>query len=394
LNPFGYGRIVNVLTIVKNVDEKRKTLTFKELRKRMESKQQKTRITKWIAGLCIALFIISIAPLATPAPSTLIRDNHGHTWTATSANLITAFKTLQTGSELWIPAGNFTISNANLIITKNNVKIHGAGTSTYIYFKNGGRMISGLYASSTSDSARYRYGVNNLLLENFRISGYGCLEVVLGDNTTLKGIQADHIYTMSDQIRPAAIRFVLPTSDHTANGLKVIRCKTYKTFDHGFQINGVATNGQNTLTNVLFDNCSASYAGWQYPGRPQDYKWNWSVGFDLGEGYNDCVVSLPSIKAQYCTATYNWEGGFHMESAIQRSLTLSHCRADYNGQKRVKYPNTTAKYYCSGFVAENGVTLSSCTANYNTNYGVLRRNSPVIIGMTGVGNWKGLYPAK
>jgi hypothetical protein len=361
----------------------------------MDSKPRTMKSVKWMIGLCIALLIIiPISSYTVPAAGTTIRDNHGHTWAPTSANLITAFRSLQTGSELWIPAGNFTITNANLPITKNNVKIHGAGSSTIIYFKNGGRMISGLYASATSDSSRYRYGVNNLLLENFRITGYGALEVVLGDNTTLRGITADHMLTMKDNIRPAAIRFILPISDHTSNGLKVIRCKTYKTFDHGFQINGVAPNGYNTLTNVLFDNCSASYAGWQYPGRPQDYKWNWSVGFDLGEGYDGCQVTEPSIRVQYCTSTYNWEGGFHMESAIQRSLVLSHCRADYNGQKRVKYPKSTAKYYCSGFVAESGVTLSSCTANYNTNYGVLRRNNPVIVGMTGTGNWNGLYPAK
>ena len=360
----------------------------------MESRHEKTKLTKWVAGLCIALFLISMAPLAAPANTAVIRDNHGHTWAPTSANLITAFKTLQTGSELWIPAGNYTITNANLYITKNNVKIHGAGTSTYIYFKNGGRIISGLYASSTSDDVRYRLGVNNLLLENFRVSGYGCIETVLGDNTTLKGIMADHILTMPDNIRPAAFRFILPTQDHTTNGLKVIRCKTYKTFDHGFQINGVAPNGYNTITNVLFDNCTASYAGYQYPGRPQDYKWNWSVGFDLGEGYNGCLLTEPSTKVQYCTADHAWECGFHMESNIQRTVTISHSRADYNGQKLVKYPKTTAKYYCSGFVAETGVTLNTCIANYNTNYGVMWRNSPVLIGITGVGNGHGLLSPK
>lgn len=362
----------------------------------MEVNNRTMKTMKWILGLSIALmFIIPISSYSVPAATpTYIKDNHGHTWAPTSTNLINAFKTLQTGSELWIPSGTYDISNANLVITKNNVKIHGAGTSTVFNFKNGGRVISGQYASASSDDVRYRYGVNNLLLENFRVTGYGSIEVVVGDNTTLKGITADHILTMADNIRPAAIRFVLPTLDHSSTGLKVIHCTTYKTFDHGFQINGVANYGSNTLTNVLFDNCSASWAGYQYPGRPQDYKWNWSVGFDLGEGYNHCSVNLPSIRAQYCTSNYNWEGGFHMESIVQRSLTLSHCRADYNGQKRVKYPNTTAKYYCSGFVAENGVTLSYCTANYNTHYGVLKRNSPVIVGMTGVGNRDGLYPPK
>jgi len=334
------------------------------------------------ASLCMAFILFSAVPYIATADSTLIHDNHGHTWAATGTNLVAAFNALQTNSELWIPAGTYYITNGNLAITKNGVKIHGAGPSTVISFSNGARLISGQYASATTDSVRYRYGVNNLLLENFKITGKGCIELVLGDNTKLQGITATKITAC----RPAAFRFILPTNDHSCTGLQVIDCHTSQTWAHGFQINAVQPNGYNTLSNVLFDNCSASWAGFLPTGRPSGN--SWSVGFDLGEGYSQCALSTPSTTVRDCRADHNWECGFHMESVVQRSLTFIHCQADYNGQKRVySHPS---KYYCSGFVAENGVSLYNCEASYNTNYGVLSRNHPIISGLSGTGNWEGL----
>lgn len=339
-----------------------------------------------LASLCGLLLICSAFTLTTMAEDDLIRDNHGHFWPPTSDNLILAFNSLQPGTELWIPAGNFTITNANLCITQDNVKIHGAGPQTLIYFTNGGRLITGRNANATTDHIRYRYGVDNLLLEDFTVSGHGNIEIVLGDNTRLRSIQATDIYAASTP-RPAAIRFVLPLNNTHCSGLLVMNCHTNRTFNHGFQINGVNPNGTNTLSNVLFLFCSASNAGWQYPGRPND--WNWSTGFDLGEGYDHCHVILPSIFVAFCKADHNWESGFHIESSVQRTLTYYRCQADYNGQKRIRYPHSY-EYFASGFIAEDGVRLISCIANYNTNRGVMWRNFPVIINMKGTGNWNGL----
>jgi len=341
----------------------------------------------FVTILCIGLLVLSIIPSLATADDHLIFDNKGHTWPPTGDNLILAFHSLQPGTELWIPAGNFTISNANLCITQDDIQIHGSGPGTLIYLTDGSRFITGRNANATDDNIRYQRGINNLLLEDFQISGYGNIEIVLGNNTQLRYIQAYDIYAASKP-RSAAIRFILPTSCSYCTNLEVFNCHTNRTFNHGFQINGVKPNGTNTLTNVRFDFCSASFAGWRYPGRPDG--WNWSTGFDLGEGYNHCLMNEPRILVRFCTADHNWESGFHIESNVKKKLTYLRCEADDNGQKRIYYPDSTA-FFASGFIAEIGIRLICCKANNNTNKGVLCRDICVIILMKGTGNWNGLY---
>jgi hypothetical protein len=363
---------------------RKKTNDLKEMKKGNGRNTKTNAPHKAIAGLCAAFVVISTLAFATPvSAASVIHDSNGHSWSPTGSNLVAAFKALQTNTELWIPAGTYSVSSGNLAITKNGVKIHGSGSSTVISFSNGARLISGLYASSTTDSQRYKYGVNNLLLENFKITGNGCIEIVVGDNTRLQGIDATNIAAS----RPAAFRFILPTNDHTSSGLVVRDCHTYRTRAHGFQINGVAPNGYNTISNVLFDNCSASWAGFTPSGKPSGNLW--STGFDLGEGYSDCDVNTPSTMVQYCSADHNWECGFHIETAVKRSLTFNHCTANYNGQKRIYQPSAK-QYFSSGFVAESGTKLYHCTASGNTNFGVMNRGSPVIVSFAGSGNWNGL----
>jgi hypothetical protein len=347
-----------------------------------------TLVSKIIAvSLCLTCLIVYLAPVSPASPARLIRDNQGRTWAATADGLVDAFNALRNNSQLWIPAGNYTITDTNLCITKNGVTIHGTGPKTLIYFKNGARLISGRYADANNDHIRYSHGVDNLLLANFKISGVGNMELVLGNNTRLQGIWASYIYEAPTP-RSAAIRFVLPLDNSSCHGLSLFNCHTSRTFNHGFQINGLQPDGHSTLTDVRFTLCSASYAGWRYPGRTAD--WNWSVGFDLGEGYDHCHVNEPDILVQYCWADHNWESGFHIESSVQRNLTFIRCISNYNGQKRIVYPNAT-QYFASGFIAENNVTILYCLANYNTNRGIMWRNNPLIIGMRGVGNWNGLY---
>lgn len=336
------------------------------------------RTTQAIAIVGIAILMLTAVPYIAKA-DTYIRDNLGHTWPATSDNLKQAFNSLQTNGELWIPAGTFTISSGNLAIKKDGVKIHGAGASTVISFTNGGGISIGRYAGT---SARYDYGINNLLLENFKITGSGNLEITMGDNTILRGITATNI-----RKAPGAIRFVLPVKDHTSTNLQVIDCHTSQTASFGFQINGIAPSGYNTLSNVLFDHCTASWAGF-VSGKPSGL--TWSAGFDMGEGYSKCQISEPSTTVRYCTSDHNWENGFHIETAVNRNLKYDHCTANYNGQKRIYEPSVT-KYFCSGFVAEGATTLTDCVASYNTNYGVMQRSSPTIVRMSGTGNWNGLY---
>lgn len=328
-----------------------------------------------LASLCL---LAGITALPGVSADNLIHDNHGHSWTATTANLIRAFKTITYGTQLWLPAANFSLYQ-NLTITANNVQIHGQGTNTLLYFHNNTHLITEKYIGSTN-WVNYSYGVNQLVLENFRIGGYGNLIVVLGNNTKLNGIRAYNLYG-NDTV--AAIRFILPLNGTRLHYLHVVNSHTYHTPSHGFMINGLMPNGNITITDVLFDHCSADYAGW-----PNFNTSSWAVGFDIGEGYNHCKIYEPSTTVRYCTATYCWESGFHIESAVTRTLLLDHCTANYNGQKRNYRPQDP--YFASGFIAEDGVTLNYCSASYNTNLGVLYRNNPQIIHLTGSGNTDGL----
>ena len=309
-----------------------------------------------------------------------IHDDQGNVWTPTSSNLINAVNALPTNGQLWIPAGTFILSR-NLYITQNGVQIHGSGQNTRISLQ-GGKIYAGLYVTSSSTLARYSHGLNNLVLENFCVEGSGSIEIVLGSNIRLQGIYA---YNMRSAV-PAAFHLVLPTDGTPCYNLKVIDCHTYKTSCHGFQINGIEPNGRNAITNVLFDHCTASYAGWHQSGWASG---NWSVGFDFGEGYNKCLLTVTNVVVQNCSADHAWESGFHMESNVKRSLTYNYCKADYNGLKRRAHREYTY-YFCSGFIAETGVTLNHCEASCNTNRGVLWRNRAIIHGFAGDGNWHSL----
>ena len=315
----------------------------------------------------------------------MIYDNLGRIWEPTGENLVIAFNSLQKNAELWIPSGKFYV-NKNLCISNDGIKIHGHGDDTIIVFSNGAKIISSLYADSSSDTKRWSIGLNNIQLDNFKFTGDGHLELVLGNNTLVKNVKAENIYCK----KPGAFRFILPNKVPKVYGLKVIGCSCYKVWWHGFVINS-PLSGTYTIEDVLFEDCAVRYAGFEYEGRGprNDMNGNWSVGFDFAENYQESKLTIKDVIVRNCIAEYCWESGFHMENdPIKINVLIENCKSNYNGQKR-NYINTTGETaYCSGFLSRSsGVIIKNCQANYNTKYGYYISDSTTLINCIGNNNW-------
>jgi len=317
----------------------------------------------------------------------MIRGNLGNVWEPTGENLVIAFNSLQENGELWIPSGTFTVTN-NLCISKDGVKIHGAGDGTVIVFSNGARLLSSRYPTPTNDSKRWSMGPDNIQLDNFKFTGDGQLEMVLGNNTLVQNVKAENIYCM----KPGAFRFILPTKVAEVSGLTVVGCSCYRVWWHGFSVN-CALAGTYMIENVLFEDCASRYAGFEYEGRGPRGNGNWSVGFDFAENYYDAVMTIKDVIVRNCVAEYNWESGFHMEyTPTKINVLIENCVANYNGQKR-NYLNTTGQTaYCAGFLSDDysGVTIKDCVANYNTKHGYHLATCTTLVNCVGTGNWLGL----
>jgi hypothetical protein len=304
-------------------------------------------------------------PTQPDQPPMMIRDNQGNIWGASGKNLTDAFSALKENGELWLPSTTFTVTE-NLCLSKNGVKIHGGHCT--IIFTNGARLISSAFPRSGSDTTRYSKGLDNIRLEDFTCTGDGQLELTLGSNTVVRNITVEDTSCR----RPGAFRFVLPTSVHHVSGLSVVSCHADKVWYHGFMINS-ALPGLYEIRNVLFDACTSSYAGFDYPRRGirSDNNGNWSVGFDLAENYADSHLTIRDVLVRNCTATDSWESGFHMENEPTKiNVSFENCISNDNGQKRTHVGVEGKTFYCSGFlVSSSGVTLRHCEANGNTRYG-------------------------
>ncbi len=321
--------------------------------------------------------------------SNVIHDNRGHQWGPSGKNLTVAFSTLEENGELWLPYNKTITVTDNLCLSKNGVKIHGEQST--ILFTNGARLISSAHPTSGNDTIRFSKGLDNIQLDNFRFTGEGQLEFTLGNNTLLQNIRAENTYSKG----PGAFRFVLPRSVHSVSGLSVINCHAYKVWYHGFIINS-ALPGTYEIRDVLFDTCTSSYAGYEYPGRGTrgNISGNWSVGFDIADNYAGSVLTIRNVLVRNCTSEYSWESGFHMENAPTKiNVVFDNCTSNYNGQKRSYVSVSNKTFYCSGFlISSSGVTLRNCEANDNSRYGYKCEGAtkPVMINCVGKNNRDGL----
>ena len=316
----------------------------------------------------------------------MIYDNSGHSWPATGTNLVTAFSSLTSNAELWLPKVRFEVAS-NLCIGHNGIKIHGNGT---IINLTNSRIISSANPTSGTDSVRFARGLDDIELDNITFSGDSQLEMTLGNNTILRNMTAENTYCQ----RPAAFRFVLPTNVPLVSDLTVVDCHTYRVWWHSFQINSPVENETCHIKNILFNRCTSEYAGYEYEGRGtrNDGNGNWSVGFSPTDDYSS-NLTVENLLMKNCTSEYSWQSGFHMENSPTKiNITIENCKSNNNGQIRYYYNVSGKTYYCSGFLVDSGsVTLKNCKANNNTRYGFWGSAFPIFINCSGTGNWEGTF---
>jgi len=348
---------------------------------------------KVLTLIAVSVAILVIVPIFFQTNSSenknVIHDNLGNTWGPSEKNLTFAFSILQENGELWLPFNTTITVTQNLYVSKNGVKIHGEQST--IHFDNGARLISSAYPTSGNDTVRFSKGLDNIQLDNFRFTGDGQLEFTLGNNTVLQNITAENTSCR----RPGAFRFVLPRSVQSVSGLSVVNCHASKVWFHGFIINS-ALPGIYEISNVLFDKCTSTYAGFEYPGRGtrNNNTGNWSVGFDLADNYADSKLTIRNVLIRNCSSEYSWESGFHMENnPIKINVTFENCASNHNGQKRMYVHVNETVFYCSGYLlSSSGVLLRNCEANYNSRYGYNCEGTtkPIMRNCVGINNRDGL----
>jgi hypothetical protein len=288
-----------------------------------------------------------------------IENSRGLKWPPIGENIQKAIDNLNGPGEVWLPESTMEVYK-KIYISKSGIKIHGQGMDkTIIVFHHSG-IISSQNPFSNVDTIRFKRGVDDIQLDNFKFTGNGQFEMTLGNNTRLYNIKGENITR-----GPGAFRFVIPSGTKYANGLIVINCHTYKTVSHGFFINTLEAGC--TIENVTYSGCSARFAGWPFAAGSR-----WSVGFDMCEHYGDAEygdMTIKNVLVKNCVSDNNWESGFHFESRPHKiNVTLDHCLAQNNGQKRFYYNESYV--YCSGFMGLNDdITLINCIANNNTHFG-------------------------
>jgi len=145
--------------------------------------------------------------------------------------------------------------------------------------------------------------------------------------------------------------YIYPTN---ISNVSIIDTIVNNTDDHGYMIFSDSPNFK--IHNVYFINDSANQNGLYE--RQND----WPVGFDLGEIQPTDVgntLQITNMLVDNCSASYNWESGFHIEHGIfTQNVTIQNCRSSYNGQKPV--PD-----YGAGFTLTSAVQAKKNVANSN-----------------------------
>ena len=261
-------------------------------------------------------------------------------WALTQANKVT-----------YVPAGNYVADySSGAIYVAQGVTLYGDGqseTGTVINFSN-----SADYAEQIMV-----YNVDNVVFSNFRMTGYGNI-VVYATTTDLYSLTFDHVtaYRCGGNDFTFAI---LAYNSHKIDGVTFTNCIAYGCDGWGFVLSGDSTG---LKTNVAFTDCSATYCG-SFSTRFNE----WGVGFDICE-----IGKVSNVVLTRCTASYNWEAGFHFEwNRVVTNVKIVDCVADYNGQKPASNDNKDGTYgpqFSQGYLFFPGedVTLKNCRGVGNT----------------------------
>ncbi|HEY3421079.1 MAG TPA: hypothetical protein VGK23_11065 [Methanomassiliicoccales archaeon] len=262
------------------------------------------------------------------------------TWTMGQANKVT-----------YVPAGNYIVSTA--IYTASGAKLYGDGdgpTGTVLNFND----------ASASAEQFVVYNKNGVTFSNFRMTGYGSIEV-LASRSSVTAITIDHVTAYRCHGNDYAFGLIA-VSPYKISGVTFTDCHAEGVDGFGYLLTGT---GQKA--NIKFTDCSANYCGY-YSTRFN----KWATGFDVCE-----LGSVSNVLLTRCTAKYNLESGFHMEYAASvTGVLFTDCVASYNGQKPAGFVNgdgTVGPQYAVGFLF-NAKKIPSISFD----------------GCSGVGNIKGL----
>lgn len=167
-----------------------------------------------------------------------------------------------------------------------------------------------------------------------------------GNNITISDCTIDNIRTWSVGI------YIYPGN---LSNITIKNTTVNNTDDHGYMIFSRDINP--TVTNISFINDTANQNGLYVRQNA------WPVGFDFGEteqNTKNYTLQITNMLVDNCSASYNWESGFHIEHGIYtQNFTIRNCKSNHNGQKTV--PDYGAGYtLCSPVNAKN----NSANSNY------------------------------
>lgn len=171
-----------------------------------------------------------------------------------------------------------------------------------------------------------------------------------GNNITISDCIIDNIRTWSVGI------YIYPGN---LSNIIIKNTTVNNTDDHGYMIFSRSTNPK--ITNISFVNDSANQNGLYVRQNA------WPVGFDLGEieqNTKNYTLQITNMLVDNCSASYNWESGFHIEHGIYtQNFTIRNCKSNYNGQKPV--PDYGAGYtLCSPVNTKNNIANSNYIGYY------------------------------
>ncbi len=259
------------------------------------------------------------------------------TWATGQANKVT-----------YVPAGNYVINTA--IYPAAGITLIGDGdgpTGTVFNFND----------PALTAEQFVVYNVNGITFSNFRMTGYGSIEVY-ASRQDVTSITFDHVTGYRCGGNDYVFGLVA-ASPYKVNGVTFTNCHA-----EGADAFGFLLTGSGLKTNVVFTDCTANYCGY-YSTRFNE----WTAGFDVCE-----LGSASKITLTRCTATYNLEAGFHLEYApLETEILFVNCVANYNGQKAagtVNSDGTVGTQYGVGFLFKPtnvpNISFSGCSGTGNT----------------------------
>lgn len=274
----------------------------------------------------------------------------------TGTDLASALKwaTSQAGKTTYVPSGTYTISGTDSVCINtiaSGVTLIGDGPAATIF--------NFVWTGGVAHSFEIKgwvFGfkgtnVNDVTLKNFGITGDGAILFHTTTGTTSNN-KCENVTVFDTGNHNIAAFYALVSPNCIADSYKFYRCIAYNTGGDGFDMWGDTSGvSNNYCQNFYYEDCKALYCGYS------THRWDWTVGFDLGERCNGRYNTL-----NRCEASYSWESGFHFEDWTSGTgCVLNNCVANYNGQK---YSDARGALFGWGYLL-HGANIGTSTGTGN-----------------------------